>query len=340
MRLFFLGTLSIIIIFFSRIIWDAGVFTKITNTEMKCRKLKGIRGPEDFALVDDLLFISSSFYPPYYSFEYAKDKGNLFVVDIANNFEPRKLTYDLPFNFIPHGIDAQRINSSTIRIWAVNHRNGGVGDTIEIFDYTNKKLSHIKTLDSYLLNNTNDIVALDKNEKVLVSHDHGSTNEIGKNFENYTRLGQGYISYYDGNQWKKIAKGFSFANGLVRSHTKVYLAEMLGKKIIEFNLENDTLTQIKTIDLPYFPDNITMGPSGKLIIGAHPKIFNLKKHSEDPRNEFSPSAILEIDTGTKTIKEIFIDDGHRISGSSVAIKKGNHLVIGSIYQNYLLNCEI
>jgi len=98
------------------------------------------------------------------------------------------------------------------------------------------------------------------------------------------------------------------------------------------------LSERDTIPLDSCPDNIEVDESGALWIGAHPKIFDLQAHMKDA-TKLAPAQILRIDPQTRTVEEVYLDDGSAISGASVASVAGNRMVIGPIFDDKVLVCD-
>ena len=188
----------------------------------------------------------------------------------------------------------------------------------------------------------NDILLLEK-DMFYLSHDHGSKNPLFVKLEDYSRLGQGKVTYYASGIFTEVASSINFANGLAMDEEKgiVYLASMLSKVIYVFKIkDNYTLEEMKKIPLDVAPDNLTIGSKGEILVGAHPKLFSLKSHMEDHDNK-SPFEVLQISDplGKAEVTTIIANDGSMASGVSVALELDNYLYLGNIFQNHMLRCK-
>lgn len=322
---------------------DAGALRKIhPHFDGQCRVIRGIAGPEDMEISTrtGLLFISSD-HRPEHPGERTPD-GAIYALDLTDpRAAPRVLTSGLGFEFHPHGISVRETELST-RIWVINHRREM--DTIEVFDYAQGTLAHEMTLSDPLLINCNDLKAVG-DDQFYVTHDHGSRSSFLNRLEDYSRLGRGYVTYFDGNHFTVKASGISFANGITLGDdpTRLLVASMLGRKILVYGRNPTTgdLKWLRSIPLGTSPDNLTLGPGGEIWVGAHPRIFDLKAQAMDHRRH-APAQVLRIVdplSEDPRVEEVFLDDGTRISAASVAVNLGHRLLIGSVFADHILDCE-
>lgn len=102
---------------------------------------------------------------------------------------------------------------------------------------------------------------------------------------------------------------------------------------------------LKEIPLGSSPDNVVQDRSnGDLWVGCHPIKFRLFSHLHRPKSMISPSQILRIRGRVSrkqqwTIMEPYASDGASLSGSTVAIRYNQHLLIGSMHDK-LLKCDL
>jgi len=311
---------------------DSNLFVKVIDKPLTCHNISGVQGPEDLELFKSGFIISSGYYAPM--FEPGKHRGELFYFE--KNKPLKILTQNLPFYFNPHGIETWNDEY----IFAINHKKNK--DTIEVFRSNQNKLDHIRTIDSDSLYNANDIAAISANS-FFISHDHGARSHLGKMVEDFSRIGRGFISFYHDGKIRIVANSIIFANGLAldRLNKILYVASMTAKKILKYKYtDNGNLTQLGSIELDVFPDNLTWDKKeNALWVGAHVKILDLKTHSEVGSASLSPSQILRIDV-EGNVKVIFSNKGDIISGSSVALPIGEDLYIGSIFLNKLVKCQL
>ncbi|MGB4268479.1 MAG: hypothetical protein WBK20_04780, partial [Spirochaetota bacterium] len=87
-------------------------------------------------------------------------------------------------------------------------------------------------------------------------------------------------------------------------------------------------------------DNIAFDRQGTLLAGCHPKLLTFVKHSKNEQ-AIAPSEIIKItftDSGYKTETE-FLDDGNLIQSSTVGVRYNSSLLIGSVFDNHILDCS-
>ena len=164
--------------------------------------------------------------------------------------------------------------------------------------------------------------------------------------EEYLRLERAYVLYYDGTAFKKVAQSIALANGINVSPdgNTLYIAATVGRKIQVYTrqIPSGTLTLRDEIFLGTGVDNIERDPAGNLWVAAHPKLLTFVAHANDPAT-LSPSQVLKITPGQDghyQIDEIYLDTGEALSGSSVGAVFGHHLLIGSVFDDHFLVCEI
>ena len=117
-----------------------------------------------------------------------------------------------------------------------------------------------------------------------------------------------------------------------------YLKE---RKITIYDIDASTydVSLIKTIDIDSGLDNIEIDLDGNLWIGSHPRMFDFIKHAKD-ENYLSPSQVIMVSSSDYEVKEIFLNDGASLSGSSVASYYNNNLLIGAVFEDNFLHCII
>jgi arylesterase/paraoxonase len=336
-------------IFAVKALYDAGAFRTIQpHFGGKAVVVPGIMGPEDVEYSEKYktLFISSDHRPEEPG--QATPDGGIYAWGMEPGARPRLLVplVKLDFEFHPHGIAIQDLPDG-VRIWAVSHRLAET--TIEVFLWKSGSFTFERTLKDPLLMNANDLVAVDQT-RFYTTHDHGSASPRLARLEDYTRIGRGYITFFDGTHFTVKEDGIRFANGIVFSgdpakpETKLLVASMLGKAVQVYGRDVSTanLTLEHEIDLDSCPDNLSRDAAGDIWIGAHPKMLSLKAMNED-RHKKSPAVVYRLShvlSASPQIEEVFVDDGSKLSAASVAFHLGNRLIIGSVFDDHLLDCAL
>ena len=138
----------------------------------------------------------------------------------------------------------------------------------------------------------------------------------------------------------------AYANGLNLSPDGLllYVAATLEGKIHIYSLnpEDGSLVLRDEIFLDTAVDNIEVDDEGDLWIGAHPKPLDFIEYSQNPK-ALSPSQVLKVslsEEGRYSAEEVYLSEGKYLSGSSVAARWKDHLLIGSVFDRRFLVCQL
>lgn len=338
-------------IFFLYTLTIAGTFKQIDPHGVDaCKVIDGfVGGTEDFApRHDGTLFVSSpDFRNPFKT-------GKIYVVD-TDSTSVRDVTPELDFPFQPHGLGLWK-RGDTERLFVVNHRDGSAlpdiagGDaskaqhTVEIFDVApDGALTHADTVSGDLLVSPNDVAPVGP-DAFYVTNDHGYAGGFMRTLEDWLRIPAGNIVFASGGELTVAWEGTRYANGIALSPNRrvLYVAETTGLQIRRLLRDSQTgaLTPDGVFDVGTGIDNIIVDKAGNLWVGAHPDLLAFKAHAEDPE-DMSPSQVLLITPRAGDhwdSEEILLDDGSRLSGSSVAWTNGYKVVVGAVFEGKLLVC--
>lgn len=266
-------------------------------------------------------------------------QGHLYYLDLTKpSFEPIQLTTDLKMPFFPHGISMVRTVDHVYRVFAVNH----VGDkhSIEVFDFHDRKLTHIRTLEDESMISPNDIVALD-GERFYFTNDHGFTKGLGKLGEEYLGWAASNVVYYDGQSYREVADGIAYANGinLDRERGLMFVASPRDFLVKVFDVTaNGALEFIEDVACGTGVDNIEFAPDGKLWIGCHPSLLAFTAYAKG-NAPIAPSEIITIDYKSKgdyVIETVFLDDGAHMSAATVATVYTDYIFVGNVMDDHFL----
>ena len=267
-----------------------------------------------------------------------QELGGLYYIDLkTDTFKPIHLTKKFKKPFAPHGISIFQKNNTTT-IAAINHTKDG--EFIEIFKLVNQQLTHLKTLKHKKIFSPNDIVLLDGN-RFYFTNDHKYKDGLQRLAEDYLGLAISNVIYFDGTNYTEVANGIAYANGInfdaKRNLVFVASPRKFLVKVFQKN-EDDTLTFIEDIPCKTGVDNIEFDAENNLWIGAHPNLLHFSTYAKGNKDT-SPSEIIKIKylkKGDYTITQIYMEDGKRMSGSTVAAPLNNLILTGNVMDNHFL----
>lgn len=308
-----LGIVTIIIVFFGKTLYNAGVFTSIKpHFNGTVTEINGFTGAEDITIdkAKGIALISSN------NFSDNSQNGAIFLLNIKESTpKPVKLTEKITFDFHPHGISLYRTLEGNKKLFVINHRKKG--DYVEVFNFTDSTLVHLESIRSSLFVSPNDIVAVGEHTFYL-TNDHDEEKSEWRSKKDLLQIAMGNICYYDGQRAKIVADGFLYANGINVSldGKKLFAAATSGRKIRVFDRDLTTgkLTESDEITING-ADNIEIDEYGNLWVGCHPKLLSYLAHSKD-HTKLSPSGIIKINYQSKeyyTLESIYLNDGTPVS---------------------------
>ncbi|KAL4910541.1 hypothetical protein BDW74DRAFT_164436 [Aspergillus multicolor] len=189
------------------------------------------------------------------------------------------------FTFHPLGLDFHRSSNT---LFVANHALSG--SRLETFTLdTNGKIPvarWVKSISHPLMPGPNSLIALNENE-LYITNDHyilrRNTN-LGALFETYTGIPGGTVVYLkldekkDVLEIRNVARG-PFANGItLLNESTVAVATTAAAEVRLYQRsEDDSLTYLKAIKMPFFPDNLSTEKDGSLLIAGHPHAPSLDK---------------------------------------------------------------
>jgi arylesterase/paraoxonase len=324
--------------YFVTIMYSTGFFRKIENRSFgKTVAEIPLPGPEDLTIdyESGLMFISS--------FDRAGDvrgedpTGGIFLLDLNTpNYEPLRLDDGLGKGFHPHGIHLLKIDSITSRLLVVNHQNGK--HTIELFEFIrDDHFAHLRTFKDPLIVSPNDIVAMDA-DRFYFTNDHGKTEGLGLLAENYLGLPFSGVVYFDGETFREVADGISYANGIThKDHKQLLVASPRKFKLLTYDILPDgSLSKTGEQEMSSGIDNLEWDKEGNLWTGAHPNLLRFAAYAKLKKTT-SPSEIIKISNGQ--MSSIYLNDGTEISGSTIAVPFGNRVFVGNVMDEKILVIE-
>ena len=330
-----IGVLSILI--------NAGVFKNIqpVGTEI-CSVVKGVVGAEDISFIPGTnhAFISSYDRRVEVADPSLQIEGAIYLY----NLDDASLIKVSPkmADFKPHGISIYNGENGEMRLFVVDHANGQ--HQIQIFEYSDSKLTLVRTVQSDQIISPNDVVAVGPNQ-FYVTNDHGFVDGIMRKLEDYLMLPFSNVIYFDGISTKEVESGINYSNGINinQAGDQLYLASVTSLNLYVYDRDTETneLSLTNKINTGTGIDNIEVDVNGDLWLGAHPQLLKFVSHAKSELNR-SPSEILKIKAsdGSFDIETIYRSVGDPLSGSSVAAVKGNRMLVGGVFDPLMLDCSL
>lgn len=335
---------------------SAGVFKTIQpHFAGQCTRVEGLAGAEDITVDPETGMAYVSAMDRRALAADGTHDGGIYLY-LAGTFEsPAKMISTYEGDFHPHGISlwkAPENSGINDRLFIVNHppirdASGAVigqSSQVDIFEVVGLMLGHVTSVKLEEPISLNDVAAVGP-ETFYASIDQGSTTDLGRTLERYGRLARSGVLIGHQGQTRKIVDGLVYANGVQVSNDKstLYVAETTGKRLTSYSINPRTggLTRNTSLPIDSGLDNIEMDDDGTLWLVSHPKTFDFLAHAGDASKK-SPSQIFQIsdENGAFSTTEIYLNDGHEISGASVAAPVGDRFIMGSVFEPFILDCAL
>ncbi len=299
-----------------------------------------LTGAEDFSISrkDSFLIISSTGRKANAN----KSANGLYLIDLTDiEIPPVKMSTMFKRDFNPHGIYMYRLDSSSYKIWAINHFRGN--HTIELFKLQDRELIHLETIRHRSLVSPNDIVAINETQ-FYFTNDHKYTRGIGKLAEDYLGLSLSNVIFFDGKEFIEVVDGIAYANGINYDPKRnlLFVASPRGFEVRVYSKKNDgQLQYLESIDAGTGVDNIEFDTDGNLLIGCHPNLLGFTFYMAG-KNPISPSEVIRIryhEEGDYDQSIIWLDDGEVMSASTVAVEFDNKIFVGNVTDDHFVILE-
>lgn len=337
------ATVTILVIFIINTLYSAGVFKTLTphlEGQLKT-SYTTMPGTEDMDIDYEKgsLFISST--DRWKQLKGGQAEGGIYLLQLDSGVAPKKLITTYKGVFQPHGISYFSKDSSGY-LFVVNHNDQG--NFVELFQFKNDTLFHQKSISDPTMCCPNDVVGIDI-DKFYVTNDHGTKKGMMRIAEDYLRIPRSHLLYFDGSQFSKAYEGLNYGNGVNISNdgSKLYLTHTTGRELLTFNRNNETgkLELLNKLNLESGLDNIHIDNEDNIWIASHPKMLKFVGHAKDSSKK-SPSQVFKLTPTANgyTIKEIYLNEGEQVSGSSVAVRYKNDLLVGVVFESKLLRATL
>jgi len=354
--------------YFAKRLVDTHAFRPIeaVNQFKSCKKIP-IIGAEDIVIHPKTGIAYISAVDRRKTMRGVYDSGaGIYAFDMNSPFQkkPEKLKLvnwqeDQEFN--PHGIGLMTTEVAENRdfLYVVSHRS--TGDVVEIFMLKAGALHWFDTISHPLLHNLNDVVPFGLRQ-FYATNDHAYFHgkPLAQLFiEDFIPICGANVVLFDGpnNRVERVIDGLCFANGVTISPNKkwVYVSESLtGNLVVAKRAANSTVSIVLRIPTETGVDNIDITPEkpNEILIGSHPNLIAFLKHAifggtapsevikvtiqtDDPAKQ----AVITPETKFK-VEAVYRSDGTDLSASSVAARFKNSVLIGPVFDDHILRCEL
>lgn len=325
----------------------AGVFLDLKPVSAgACKQVAsgGIAGVEDVTIDPETKLAYLSGYDRRAALTGKQVRGAIWTYDLnAADATPVDATAAaLPDGFWPHGISLHRAADGAKTLFVINHANRA--HTIEIFDVAGAGLTHRRTVTGDALLSPNDIVGVSA-DAFYVTNDHGNAIGWRRTAEDYLRLRESKVWFYDGQAFSLALSEIGGSNGINVSTDgrSLYLSAGSERTVYVYDRDPATnkLTRRAAVPVPGFADNIELLANGDLLLGVHSKIFDLLAHFGDA-TKLSPSHVIHLRAdgkGSFAPQTIYYNLGEEISGASVGAAVDKRMLVGAIFEPKILDCQ-
>lgn len=347
-RVFAFATIGAVILVF---LWGLFTFNSlnhfddiVSNFDGRCDAVSGIAGPEDVQVdfITRKAFISSLDRRAALNGSKESLRGAIYLFDINNPLSGASWldrTNGLPEKFAPSGIHFYQ-EGPVRRLFVVNDAT----KQIELFDVSlDGNLTHLESFTERRLTSPKDVVATGPRSFYVTNDTFKASGSLKGNIDFLFRRRSGVVFYFNGTSWHKAAENIRYANGIGinKKGDRLYITETAAENLIEYSRDRETgyLTLERRIGTGAAVDNINIDEDGVFWIGAHPRPIALVRHSRD-KNNLAPSKVFSFNSETDELNTIYTDDGTLLSGSSSAARINRKLIIGSLYEEKFLLCNM
>jgi len=333
-----------------RILVIGGVFRTIEpHFAGRCRLVPGPVGAEDVTIhpVTGVAYLSASDRRAVMAG--TPKPGAIWSYDLEEpNASPVNLTPDADASFQPHGISLWVDDAGPDVLFVINHapeEEGAERHTVEIYDVTERGLAHRASLTHPLLVMPNDLVAVGR-DRFYLTNTHRHPPGVMQTLETFLQIAGAQVLFYGPGGFRLAIDDMVFPNGIniSRDGRTLFIATVTEQRLRIFDRDpaTEVLRPRTIVPLGSGADNVEVAADGTIWIGAHPKPLRLRAYADDP-TKIAPSQVLrvrETSAGSYEVDEVYADPGDEVAAASVAAVRGRRLVIGQIFDEGVLDCEM
>jgi hypothetical protein len=276
-------------------------------------KVQVAPGPEDLQLYtypdsSQVLFISCDDRRNEATF------GSIWSLALPNQTaQPMPLKFiHTPREFHPHGISA--VDSF---LFVIDHFESYKKSCIRRFIIRKDSLLEDTVFMHGLIGYPNDMRALSRDKFIYADYSF-----------------KGSVVRYEEGIYYRLTKSIRMANGIdsiaIDGYPFGIVSSTYGKKIYRFDTQTGQRYKIMKVK---GGDNFTYN-EGKLLVTGHLRFGKFIRHAKKSKHK-APTVVYELDVLNGKKFPLFVDDGTKISGASVAIMVNGKLYIGQIFDDFI-----
>jgi arylesterase/paraoxonase len=333
-----------------RVAQSHGVFTTVKpGFAGSCRAVPSATGPGDIVIdaKNKIAFVSATDRP-------ARNKGKPSSKDGLYSYaytEPGAGLVRLsgaPADFHPYGISLYHGPDGTLTLMAVNRRMDKF-NTVDIFSVEVENgavaLTEVGSIGGRILSSPTDLAAVDE-DRFYVVNDHASKTGLGRWLDDILVLLRANILYFDGVKFVAVADELNSPSGAALSPDGryLYVPEAYPRTLLTFerNPFSGQLKQANALPIPSNLDHADVAADGSVWLASQPKAFATAAYRGDPSKP-APSEIFRVavhDGIPQAAWLVYANMGEEIGASSVGATADGHLLIGSPFDNKILDCRL
>jgi arylesterase/paraoxonase len=149
------------------------------------------------------------------------------------------------------------------------------------------------------------------------------------------------VVHYKNDTYTEVATDIAYANGInYDSGRKLLFVASPRQFLVKVysRADDGSLSFIEDIDCGTGPDNLEFGADGTVWSGAHPNLLRFAAYAKGDK-ETAPSEVIQISyrgKGDYKVTSVYVENGERMSGSSVAVPWGNLIFVGNVMDSEFL----
>lgn len=313
-------------------LWSNGLFSSVTaGYGGVCKPVATLAGVQDMEAANGMVFVSvAGKTPSAADGVYAMPQSGGAPVKLAGG----------PKDFHPRGIGLFALaDNKGLFLFAVNKHSGGrfSVDSFEVTDPTTApKLVAQGTVEGGLLINPQDVAAISPTS-FYVANGTASKNPVIHWLQTYGVISGGNVLFFNGMSFKEAIDGFYGTRSIVISGNRVIVGGLLSHSLSSFTREDVTgnLSDEQDISLPAGPEKLSRDSQGDVWAAAHANLFDWRAAGAGTP---ATTQVFHVGLADKQVGQVYGNSGAEISGASVALPVGGHLLIGSPIDGKLLSC--